>query len=912
MMQLRPYQQGAVDAIFDYWDQGGGNPLVDLATGTGKSVVISTLARRAIEQWPEARILALVHVKELVEQNAKALLRAWPAAPLGINSAGLGRRDKRSQILYASIQSVAREDAFSLGERHIIIVDEAHLIPTKGNGQYRTLINRLREAVPKARICGFTATPYRLDSGRLDGGDDRLFDQTVYSYDIGQGVDDGYLSPLISRATGAVIDVSQVKRAGGEFVAGALEAAADREALTAAACDEIIVKGADRRAWLVFCAGVAHAEHVRDAMRARGIHAETVTGDTPKAERDRLINAFREGRLRCLTNANVLTTGFDAPRCDLIAMLRPTLSTSLYVQMCLDMETEILARDGWKRAGQIAVGDDVAGFDMGSGAIRWQPVEEVVDRPIAPNEAMVGVSSPHLDIRVTDGHNLVTACRSSRTKAAMCPNWKLETAATAAKRQDQIWLPIAGKIDASGADISDAELSFLGWFLSDGTLSRANNAITISQSVESAQNVHIRQTLDECGFRYGHCVTERENGYAALGRYSISHGDTRIANGTGSRGWGRLSEWINADKTITSAYDDLSRRQLLVLLDAVCRGDGQKYTAPSVTWTPRTMSITCGKNYAMADRIQALCVTRGIRCNVSMSDPSNAKLYINPDKTKATIRGTRVDDVNKNARIIDRQAVDGERVWCVTTPMGTIITRRNGKVAIMGNCGRGTRLFDGKDNCLVLDFAANVRRHGPVDAVQVSGRAGGGEGKVAVDSVQAKECPNCETLVHVRVYECPHCGHEWDRPATPKHEAKADDEAAVMSRELKDRWLSVSSVQVFEHQKDGAPPSLRVEYQCGLTTYKEWVCVAHPGFAGAKGQKWWRSVIGTPAPTTAAEAVGRFPLEARVAAITIAREGKYWRVERRRAIRADGRVIEINEKLDARPASLQIVRSAAE
>ena len=101
MIDLRLYQGASLDAILTYWGERGGNPLVDLATGTGKSVVLAELVRQICSTWPDMRVLCLVHVKELVEQNVKALLRLWPGAPVGINAAGLGRRDRHHQILLA-------------------------------------------------------------------------------------------------------------------------------------------------------------------------------------------------------------------------------------------------------------------------------------------------------------------------------------------------------------------------------------------------------------------------------------------------------------------------------------------------------------------------------------------------------------------------------------------------------------------------------------------------------------------------------------------------------------------------------------------------------------------------------------------------------------------------------------------
>jgi DNA repair protein RadD len=331
MINLRPYQQETVAEIFGYWGSGGGNPLVELATGTGKSLVIAETLRRILTNYPNMRVLMLVHVRELVRQNYEELLALWPQAPVGINSAGLGRRDRHSQILFASVQSVANYQVGALGDRDLVIIDEAHLVPMKQAGQYRTLLDKLRDRVPDLRVLGLTATPYRLDSGRLDEGPDKLFDKIVYSYDIAKGIDDGYLAPLVARGSANSIDVSGVGRRGGEFIAGELEDAAS--AVTQAACDEIVSKAVSRNSWLAFCAGVDHAYEVRDALRERGVSCETITGKTPKGERDRIIRDFKDGRIRCLTNANVLTTGFNVPGVDMIAMLRPTLSTSLYVQM---------------------------------------------------------------------------------------------------------------------------------------------------------------------------------------------------------------------------------------------------------------------------------------------------------------------------------------------------------------------------------------------------------------------------------------------------------------------------------------------------------------------------------------------------------------------------------------------------
>lgn len=335
MLTLRPYQEEAVQAVFDYWEAEAGNPLVDLATGLGKSAVLSEIIKRLCEGWPDMRILVVTHVAELIEQSYLELLGMWPFAPAGIYSAGLGRRDRHAQVLFCGIQTVWNkvDELARSGVPDVMLVDEAHLIPANAETMYGKFIADLRTHNPDMKIVGLTATPFRLDSGRLDEGDDRLFDRVVYEYGIGPGVRDGYLAPLSSKPTAAGFDLEGVGRIGGDYNQKKLQAATDKEEVTRAAVDEIVAKGADRKSWLIFGAGVDHALHIRDEIRARGISCETITGSTPPEERRRIIGDFKAYRLQAITNNSVLTTGFNHKGVDLIAFMRPTLSAALYLQM---------------------------------------------------------------------------------------------------------------------------------------------------------------------------------------------------------------------------------------------------------------------------------------------------------------------------------------------------------------------------------------------------------------------------------------------------------------------------------------------------------------------------------------------------------------------------------------------------
>lgn len=518
MHTLRPYQESAYSAVIDFWAKGGENPLVEMATGTGKSLVSAVLDQRLVEQYSDLRILNLTHVRELIEQNYKELVSLWPWAPAGIYSAGMGRRELHAQIVFGGIQSIYTK-AKQLGHVDIVKIDEAHLISSNSESMYGKLLGDLTAINPELRCVGLTATPYRTDTGRLDEGDVRLFDEIVFTYSIADGIKDGYLAPLVSKATATGFDLGGVGRRGGDYIAGALQAACDKDATTMAAVTEIVAMGENRRSWLAFCAGVEHAHHVAAEIKRRGITCGVITGDTPKGERDRLIEDHKAGRIRCLTNNSVLTTGYNNPMVDLMAMLRPTLSPGLYVQMA----------------------------------------------------------------------------------------------------------------------------------------------------------------------------------------------------------------------------------------------------------------------------------------------------------------------------------------------------------------GRGTRTAPDKTNCLVLDFAGNVKKHGPVDAVEPRA-PGKGDGEAPV-----KECPNCHSLIHLSLMECPDCGYNFPKEEKPKHEAKAST-APILATGAPE-WLPVLTRGFRLHQKEGGKDTVRVEFFANYTTYRSWLCPGHTGYAKTKSDQFWKQHGGEmPAPSSVEEFLDRVDELQDTAQIQVRPSGRYWEV----------------------------------
>lgn len=328
---LRDYQQRAIDMLYDWLKQWSGDPCLVLPTGAGKSHIVAALCKDAVKNWPGTRILMLTHVKELIEQNAEKMRLHWPNAPMGIYSASLGAKILGEPITFAGIQSIARR-VEEIGHIDMIIIDECHLVSHKDQGQYRRLIAKLRENNPALRVIGLTATPYRLGHGLITEGE-ALFDGLIEPVKIEELIAKGYLAPLKSKHTDEMLDTTGVNTRGGEYVENELQSAVNTEAHNTAIVRETFRRAGNRGHWLFFCTGVDHAEAMAKCLREHGVSAACVHGGTPKAERQQTLEQFKAGEILALTNANVLTTGFDCPDIELIVFARPTKSRALYIQM---------------------------------------------------------------------------------------------------------------------------------------------------------------------------------------------------------------------------------------------------------------------------------------------------------------------------------------------------------------------------------------------------------------------------------------------------------------------------------------------------------------------------------------------------------------------------------------------------
>jgi DNA repair protein RadD len=326
----RDYQKDSVDAMIGFAKSHdpSEHAYVNLPTGAGKSVVIADFCERLAKA--KKRVLVLCRQGELVQQNAERLEQLSDGVKVGIYSASLGRKEVDAQVIFATVQSVARNiKAF----RNIscVLIDEVHQVPQSESSQYGTVIKALREDYSKCRVFGLTATPYRLASGMIHG-EGKLFHECVYEVPLKKMLDDGHITPWRTPDV-RTVDVSGVKIKGGEY---------DTEQLSEAFIEkvednarEIIALSKGRERILVFASSVAHAEALESVLRASTASlVTTVTGETDKDQRASIIKAFGlSGTQMFLINVGVFTTGFDAPNVDCVAICRATKSAGLFYQI---------------------------------------------------------------------------------------------------------------------------------------------------------------------------------------------------------------------------------------------------------------------------------------------------------------------------------------------------------------------------------------------------------------------------------------------------------------------------------------------------------------------------------------------------------------------------------------------------
>ncbi|SIS58040.1 DEAD/DEAH box helicase [Neptunomonas antarctica] len=333
---LRDYQQEAVDLTIQHFRQSNDSAVIVLPTGAGKSLVIATLAKQA-----RGKVLVLAHVKELVEQNHHKFTELGIDA--GLYSAGLKQKETHHNVTFASIQSISR-NLEALGSAYsLLVIDECHRLSDDADSQYLKTISHLKSLNPNLKVLGLTATPYRMGlgwiyqyhyRGYIRSNEPRPFKHCIYELPLRYMITKGYLTrPEVIDAAIAQYDFSSITpNAFGQLPEKPVNELLTRcKRVTQAIIQQVETLAANRQGVMIFAATVLHAQEITSYLPAN--QTALITGETPHAIRDEYIRAFKQKELKYLVNVSVLTTGFDAPHVDVIALLRPTQSVSLYQQI---------------------------------------------------------------------------------------------------------------------------------------------------------------------------------------------------------------------------------------------------------------------------------------------------------------------------------------------------------------------------------------------------------------------------------------------------------------------------------------------------------------------------------------------------------------------------------------------------
>jgi DNA repair protein RadD len=328
--EYRQYQEDCENAILKYTlHKSGFNPVVAVPTGGGKTKIMGSFIYKYLEEIPVANVLVISHTETIIRQDYKAIKSFFPGIIIGLYSSGLGSKTIE-KITVAGIQSIYKKGNL-FQHFDIVIVDECHTVPTKGNGMYRQFFKKV--TCPRV---GLSGSPFRTGHGYVHTGEGALFNVLAYNLcsmdNFNALVKDGYLTKLISKPPDYQMDTEGVKESAGDYNLKDLSRHFDRQELTDRACAELVKFGKNYKSWLVFAIDIEHADHINDELRRHGINSE-VLHSRSDTDRHELKEKFVYKQIRAIVSVGMITTGFDAPNIDLLVLLRPTKSPVLHVQM---------------------------------------------------------------------------------------------------------------------------------------------------------------------------------------------------------------------------------------------------------------------------------------------------------------------------------------------------------------------------------------------------------------------------------------------------------------------------------------------------------------------------------------------------------------------------------------------------
>jgi len=329
-MNLRPYQESAINAVCTAYDQNWRQQILAMATGCGKTVVFSSLYEKLKSRLP-GKLLILAHTEELIDQSIATMQEINPTLRIDKEMAEHKSDPSQADVVVASVATLgrlntSRLDKFKTENFDKIIVDEAHHTPAQS---YLNVLDafQIREDGTSKLLLGTTATPSRADGKALG----EIYKKMTYVYSLRQAIEEGYLVKVRGYKVSTGTSLSDVSTAGGDFNKIELEATINTPERNKAIVGAWQEKG-ESRSTVAFVAGIAHAKALSEAFNVTGVFAAAIWGDDP--DRTAKLQAFREGGIRILVNCNVLIEGVDIPSISCVIIARPTQSSVLFTQMC--------------------------------------------------------------------------------------------------------------------------------------------------------------------------------------------------------------------------------------------------------------------------------------------------------------------------------------------------------------------------------------------------------------------------------------------------------------------------------------------------------------------------------------------------------------------------------------------------
>jgi superfamily II DNA or RNA helicase len=612
-------------------------------TGGGKSKMMMQIAEDALSEGK--RVLQLASRKWLLDQLYKGLTYdGFDVRQMRSGIADVGPRD----YTLASIPTLAARNL--MPEADVILVDEAHMNKADRAAE---LLNRYHDN--GGTIIGVTATPLEIS---------HLYDDLILAGSRSELRKCGALVPALVYSCGEM-DTQDIKRTPtGEFSLGEIRKKIWTQAIYARVIEEHIRVNPELRPAILFAPGVEESVWFVDEYAKRGIRAAHIDGDdvycdgirtsSSQDRRDEVLQQVRTGEIKVVCNRFVMREGLD----------------------CLDDQTEILTENGWIGINDhIKLGTKVWSLNKTTNKAELVHIDGVGCRMRREDERMVSITSQHMNIRVTEGHrfHLKSFHESRQTKSGsvgvFAKSWMTQQGRDLLEHKADYAIPISADGEFDGLDIPDDWIRVLAWAVTDGGLSTSsmNRSMLIYQK-KPKYIVKIRALLS----RLGVPIKEHKQKRNGLITWSIKAKDWKpflaeLYSKQGHKNWHKMTN-----------------RQFQIFWNALCHGDGHWLKKAENKGFKNPQLVTANKD--LADHLQIMAILRGYACNIgeAVSTASgNPYWYLIKRKTKFI--QSRASD-SRSADIVGETVFQPERVWCVSNCNDTLFTRRNGKVAIIGNC----------------------------------------------------------------------------------------------------------------------------------------------------------------------------------------------------------------------------------